>query len=673
MDRSETDMKLLLEKGKTQMIDELYPDALGSIMKAVNLCPCKPISHGRDKSCNISQCISAVRKSDSDPDVFYRVASGPCSCGFRWPVCSRPLHLEAVDTLAACLEKAQRFSAAFSTALGLIRLNPSSGIGYCRVAKMIRYLVKNHEGSDQVLRSISALLRDAKLADIKKLRDSLPLFVKCALYKTDKSDNYHTVLRQMSHILKLPESRRDPFTKLPRELIGMIFSHLNTTSLIRCCRVNKSWRQTIEADRILWSSITMKKPKTSRYFAKFLQRHQTVRKLSIHDISRLLLDVPKLATILRLPRLQQLCITGDGSLASYTGNHIKDLKSNEIAPLERLSVLLRSNQRNFSTWGEIIFNTAATLQVLELGAGAAWRLHSFTHPRFVMPNLKKLYLNQSTEDGRPLDEGWIELRGIANCSPNLEHLYLEGCKIFLTEDVPNFKSLQSVSIGSGCISYPQFTGYPPQYLPSTMRVIELISADRRICDMLLFRGHSINLHPFNNADTNDPDNPLLQFPNLEVLKCKCPLTAGQFKQLAEPGLQNGTLKVLELAMDHFDSTSRVKDPAKDYPLAASELVHTVGLYDFKWEYANELTAGPFVEWLDRFPNTTTVAAYPVPTYDGVLSLFRRLICHPGIKVVHQDSLRGVEWDIAQELAKEKGVQLLHTPKHTPIGWPVATQ
>ncbi|KAM7211463.1 hypothetical protein V8F06_013144 [Rhypophila decipiens] len=665
MDRSETEMKLLLEKGKTQMNDELYPDALGSIMKAVNLCPCKPISHGKDKSCNISQCISAVRKSDSDPDVFYRVVSGPCSCGFRWPVCSRPLHLEAVDTLAACLEKAQRFSAAFSTALGLIRLNPSSGIGHCRVAKMIRYLVKNHEGSDQVLRSISALLRDAKLADIKKLRDSLPLFVKCALYKTDKSDNYHTVLRQMSHILKLPESRRDPFTKLPRELIGMIFSHLNTTSLIRCCRVNKSWRQTIEADTILWSSITMKKPKTSRYLGKFLQRHQTVRKLSIHDISQLVLQAQKLATILRLPRLQQLCIAGDGDLAYYKGDEIKQIKANEIAPLERLSILLRYNQEKFSEWGEIVKKTSATLQVLELGPGAAWKLFILNHHGFVMPNLKKLYLNQSTEH---LRLAGIELRAIANCSPNLEHLYLEGCKIGLAGEVPNFKSLQSVSIGSRCATSPLLVGYPPQYLPSTMRVIELISAHRQTCDMLLFRGHS-----FNNADTNDPDNPLVQFPNLEVLKCKCPLTAGQFKQLAEPGLQNGTLKVLELAMDPFDSTSRVKEPAKDYPLAASERVHTVGLYDFKWEYANELTADPFVEWLDRFPNTTTVAAYPVPTYDGVLSLFRRLICHPGIEVIHQDSLRGVEWDIAQELAKEKGVQLLHTPKHTPIGWPLATQ
>ena len=90
------------------------------------MCACNPASHGKDKSCNISQCILAIQ--DTDPDALYRVATGPCSCGFVWPSCTRPLHLQAVDTLAECLEKTGHYAPAFSTALGLIRLDPASAI-----------------------------------------------------------------------------------------------------------------------------------------------------------------------------------------------------------------------------------------------------------------------------------------------------------------------------------------------------------------------------------------------------------------------------------------------------------------------------------------------------------------------------------------------------------------
>lgn len=251
-------------------------------------------------------------------------------------------------------------------------------MGYCRVTKIIRYLVKHHEGSDeQIKRSLSVLLRDANLADAKKLRGMVKLFVKCGLYNADKyrhgpDDRYHAILRQMSHNLNLPEARKDPFTKLPRELIGIIFSHLDTTALLRCCRVSKTWRQIIEADAVLWSSIKLKRPRTSRYLAKFLQRHRVVRSLMIDDFSRLDFSIDKLSLMLRLlPNLRHLRI-GTPDLFKFPPGKL-DVQNRQIAPLERVSLLFDA-RRDPEVWRDVLSKLAGRLEVLDLVPGVAHNL-----------------------------------------------------------------------------------------------------------------------------------------------------------------------------------------------------------------------------------------------------------------------------------------------------------
>lgn len=200
-----------------------------------------------------------------------------------------------------------------------------------------------------------------------------------------------------------------------------------------------------------------------------------------------------------------------------------------------------------------------------------------------------------------------------------------------------------------------------------------MSVDERLSQSIL---SILSTSPYifsGNDDSSDEPEAGLQLQSLKVFRCKSTLPADGFKQLLEPALQNGSLRVLELAMPfaHYHQ-GILTEPAKDYPSASSDHVHTVGLYRFSWPdtYSDELSAGPFLDWLKRFPNVETVTAYPVKTHESALSLFSRLICHPGIKVIHQERLQGVEWDQAQELAKKRGVKLLHTPNHTPIGWPL---
>ena len=91
------------------------------------MCPCagSQARHGKDKSCHIQQCVAALKKED-DPNALYQVAQGPCACGYSWPACARPSHALALDALAECLDKAEQHLSAFSTALSVVRLDPTS-------------------------------------------------------------------------------------------------------------------------------------------------------------------------------------------------------------------------------------------------------------------------------------------------------------------------------------------------------------------------------------------------------------------------------------------------------------------------------------------------------------------------------------------------------------------
>lgn len=276
--------------------------------------------------------------------------------------------------------------------------------GYCRVIRIIRYLVKNGQGADQYdARSLSALLRDARLPSIKELGDMVGLFAKCGLHNTEKfrhspDDKYHVILRQISHKLKLPEARKDPMTKLPREIIGLIASYFDTTTLIRCCRVSRSWRRVIELDKTLWSSIRLRRPGKSQYIPKFLQRHRDMRSLVLDDISRLDFSLPLLRTIVRLPKLQHLHIGSrpQGQLDPPISRNTRSLVPVELghtARLTRLSLIFDGTAGGLRTWQSLLHSMSPDLEVLNLVPGVRLRRDfdlRFDGQPTPFPKLKKL-------------------------------------------------------------------------------------------------------------------------------------------------------------------------------------------------------------------------------------------------------------------------------------------
>ena len=232
------------------------------------------------------------------------------------------------------------------------------------------------------------------------------LFAKCGLHNTEKyrhspNDKYHAILRQIAHKLNLPEARKDPLTKLPREIVGMIFSYVDTTTLIRCCRVSKLWRQVIEPDKAMWSSIRLKRPRSSRYFTKFLQRHRDVRSLVLEDVSRLGLSAAHLRAIVLLQKLQHLYI-GNPNVPSFQPDHnlgdlfkLRDPGEKRTAILKRLSLVLDGSD-GFDTWENLMNCMSADLEVLDLVPGPRPNLLAgdpTTAPFLSFPKLKKLRLD----------------------------------------------------------------------------------------------------------------------------------------------------------------------------------------------------------------------------------------------------------------------------------------
>jgi hypothetical protein len=120
-------MRSKLNEARSHIASEHYSRAVASIQAAVVACGCGSSDlHLGKRACNLGQCVRAIIRSDND--AFEATARGPCSCGFVWPSCARSLHAEAIDELAKCLEQAGRLAAAFSVALGLIRMNLASPI-----------------------------------------------------------------------------------------------------------------------------------------------------------------------------------------------------------------------------------------------------------------------------------------------------------------------------------------------------------------------------------------------------------------------------------------------------------------------------------------------------------------------------------------------------------------
>ncbi|KAL2018009.1 hypothetical protein VTK56DRAFT_1389 [Thermocarpiscus australiensis] len=691
----------VIKNGRILMANGQYPEALSQIMRAVNLCPCEPAGngkarHGKDKSCHISQCIAAVQ---GDPDTLYRVAQSPCACGYSWPSCTQHLHALALDTLAACLQRAEQYVSAFSTALSVIRLDPASPLGYSRVTKVLAHLASRSQESDPAVdRSLSTFRSYANLEPSAPLQDLIKCFLKAGVdyterYRREPNNSYHFVLYKMAQNRKTGP-RRDPVRKLPAELLSMIFSYLDFTALSHCLLVNKQWNQVVLQDKKLWRDVRLKQPRRPGRWAlrDFLHRHQEIRSLVIRDTSKFGLTTSRLNQIFYgLPQLERLCLStgrehgsADQDAVSFG---IPDRAGANLTQLSLVAFFCGDTVRNF------LRLTCDTLEVLDLvrtGGDVSGVVGSVQLPR-----LKKLRLMACGMRPNLFGRGLIEIAPIVMATPSLEHFHLDGfevCWLMPDNQLPApplsksdlWRRLRHLVMGSSMSLGPASTltrVLPP--LPRTLRRIEILN-DSPIAPNVLSTADppAGQIHP--DIANAVPEHPYL--PDLEMFRCHSPVEADILRHVLEPAVKAGSLKMLELAIEGSPqpdwlppNDGTLPMPARDYAFAACESVHTVGLQSFNWDpsgtypypLASTFHGDPFLDWLDCFPNLHTVYFYPGNHWPDIdLFILRRLLPHPRIRVLYQDALKGCSWDEAVRLAAEHGKRLLHRPHWAPIGWAI---
>ncbi|KAL2131833.1 hypothetical protein VTI74DRAFT_4577 [Chaetomium olivicolor] len=685
----DSDIEKILDEGRHLIEKGENSKALVVIMKAINMCPCNSATssanrHGKDKSCNISQCTVAVQSKDSD--ALYQVASKPCTCGYAWPSCTRPLHAVALDALAVCLVKADQIVSAFSTALSIIRLDPASAVGYCRVAKILRHLLRHPKEPNSVTRrSAAVILRDANLGPVG-LEFLLARFVKTGLHNTERyrrgfKDSYHIVLHQMGHSLKLKQARRDPVNKFPPEVLTMIFSLLDITSLAQCVRVSKQWNRVVLQDAMLWADLRLRRPQNpGRFFASFLQQRQCIKTFVLHDASLFKWTSNKLRNVVYgLPRLQQLCL--DGGLPCTPNLADFCIEGKRGARLTRLSLI----SFDAGLVAKLVELNRETLEVLNLVdlQGELNCVFSST----LLPKLKKLKVSG---DGYSSLRTFrrIDTKLIVTATPNLEQVDLDNlCVSWLDISTPTLEKrhlwprLSKIILGRNLEACPTegpdrsfsriWRAFPP--LTSGIRSIEILRRPRDTAYNLLFA-----------ADQEEGDDALSgrerieypSLPNLEVFRCMSEIELHYLQHVLEPAARSGSLKVLELtaALSWENPDFRL---SKDLAFAHSDNLHTLGLREFNFYHdpndrygtSGEFDGQPFIDWLSCFPKLHTVAVRPAERRN-VRLFVEKLILHPQVKVIHQNILAGVNRDHCMELAKQHGVTLHHTPNYMPVGWPL---
>ncbi|KAH6844995.1 hypothetical protein B0I37DRAFT_173400 [Chaetomium sp. MPI-CAGE-AT-0009] len=700
-----------LANGRQLVEDEQFSQALRVILEAVNMCSCDPAGegkrrHAKDKSCHISQCMLAV--NSDDPYALYEVANGPCTCGYRWPSCTRQLHAVALDALADCLDKAEQYIAAFATALATIRLDPASAVGYCRGARIIRYLLRcaSPLPNSAKGRAMAVILNGANdganAPSAVLLRGTLGRFVQSGLRITDRhrrglKDSYNVVLRRMAYHLKCDTAYRDPVKEFPREVLGMVFSYLDTTDLIQCLRVNKQWNRLASEDDS-WNDLRLTRPRNpGHHFVDFLQKHQRIKSLVIHDATHFNLSIGHrfYQMLFGLPQLDRLCI-GFGDRRTHPLKVDLNVKRATPRTKTRLTQLsLESFDLEMPVAQLIAFSTD-TLTALNL-ANTGPRVPAVFEP-LCLPNLKKLRITATPDPALHPGSALIELAHIVAATPNLEQLHLDGFQAAWLQAKPPppdwdglWSSLRQLTLGPGmrCFRQLGFTHWNPRFLPpfpASLQSLELLGTVPEVAYNALFTSPS----PTPALSPAVVLNPALgdhHLPNLEVFRCLYNiLQPDHLERLLGPSVAAGKLKVLELTatltrppVPHGPFPPADFIPTRDLKFLNQSGLHTLGLHDFNFFHdpnsrfgaSSGFDAQPFLDWLDCFPDLHTLGVYPCQgDWPGVADLITGLIARPGIKTIHQRSLRGVHWDKAQELAKKHGVELCHSRWHLPAGWKV---
>ncbi|KAK5661538.1 hypothetical protein OQA88_11442 [Cercophora sp. LCS_1] len=571
-------------------------------------------------------------------------------------------------------------------------MNPASPVGYCRVVKIIRLLVSKRS-EPEVARSLAVIVRDARLSSATRFADLVKPFIRCGIHNTKTYGKglvtkYHMVLHRMAHSLGMAEAKRDPMRTLPRELISLVFSFLDLTSLCRCKRVSKEWARILISDKAAWAHVHMTRPRNpGRYFEKFLRYRPGIRNLIMEDVQDFGLTTARVGTLCALQDLRRLHlgIAKKGyAFPPPEPNKILGLQlPRRLCALTHLSLRI-TEARNFVI-PELMTSFRETLEDIDVVSGSVRHLATFdaNNP---FPRLKRLRLFH-TGDGFPK----IQMENLVSACPQLEELCINGFTV--ENDLPSalnpaqpgehtrWLNLRRLIFGPLTKHHRFLSVRCPvgHLLPtlSSLEHLELLGQDpchASDCRFVADEDGPVNVYIDEEPSEHSP------FPILKTFRCRTTTEPKLLQHVISEAAEKGVLETLELSIGasleglHMSTQhreNRQPRPAEAYSFTVCDGVKSLGLYDFNWAPAGHYSAfdgEPFLTWLAMFKSVETVAFYP-GAYSGVASMVIRIMKEfPSVKVIYQDRLEGADWDHARTLGKKYGVEVKHVKGYAPTAY-----
>ena len=259
-------------------------------------------------------------------------------------------------------------------------------------------------------------------------------------------------------------------------------------------------------------------------------------------------------------------------------------------------------------------------------------------------------------------------------TPNLEQLYLDAYNIrfhptnILGHPIHPFgwSKLRVLILGEHLrIETDPAVGRSWPWLPTKeLRAIEILSESPSVAREVLWAPELVSMG-------------FEGFEQLEVFRCRSPIKYAQLEKVVGPSFRSGSLRVLDIPASEcltIEELNQFDEPViapQRFPFT-SESLQTFGLSKFFFEdldsYNGLFTARPFLDLIGKFPNVDTVAAYP-SAYARCADIIKALLFHKGIKRIYQDCLVGVDRDQVMEMARQKGIEVLHHKKYMPPIFP----
>lgn len=176
--------------------------------------------------------------------------------------------------------------------------------------------------------------------------------------------------------------------------------------------MNKQWQKLLLSDSVLWNEVSLRRPgKPAQLFPRFLNKHKSMRSLTINDTSYFKMIHDKLRMITRgLPKLERLCLHRRMRLKNPDGPEdvpklLGGVRGKHLAMLTHLSL----DKLEAHTTGQLLALTSPSLQVLDLQGFLGKHLNE-TMIQQTWPSLRKLRLKKRDDDfDRNMNHGQLNM------------------------------------------------------------------------------------------------------------------------------------------------------------------------------------------------------------------------------------------------------------------------